>query len=483
MISLSAVDENPMLLKKPSFDRLDLDNDKTAYRFGPAIQLAPDHFTKRPTKPGPVHHDGRPQQSQDKSEDHNAGHKFATMVVGNAGNTARTEPRSSNSLNRIGRNSLTSQSFAENVDNRFSEATGPKTAPTMTRAPPFPDSPPKETGSSSTQAPTSHVNSLSPVSPGDGQTWTSKSVPTTANIDRLAMSTERHSSEYTLHRDVPDAAQYGQLSKHDQQLSSGKFGKEKRGHKHQHHPVPSAEGSCGAVGDATDRNRNRMLNRPLREPARGGASNAAYRPRPESRSSNVSKHRPRNESLASSPLLRQQRVNISHEFTNGLATVVNQFTQRQNAALGEQKAKYHNYIRQLKRDLAEGSGVIAQQIAQINTHAEETKDLHMARQQLVSQMKDLESKLGASEERAKRLEEKYHVCKTHLNSAIQEQQDLYTRSKTHWEETIEQVRAMEKSRTSEGEMAVRKAEVIREQMTEKVRQAIAQNKSEVMEQD
>lgn len=161
--------------------------------------------------------------------------------------------------------------------------------------------------------------------------------------------------------------------------------------------------------------------------------------------------------------------------------MVNQFTQRQNAALGEQKAKYHNYIRQLKRDLAEGSGVIAQQIAQINTHAEETKDLHMARQQLVSQMKDLESKLGASEERAKRLEEKYHVCKTHLNSAIQEQQNLYTRSKTHWEETIEQVRAMEKSRTSEGEMAVRKAEVIREQMTEKVRQAIAQNKSEAME--
>lgn len=297
IISLSAVDENPMLLKKPSFGRLDLDNDKTAYRFGPAIQLAPDHFTKRPTKPGPLHHDDRPQQSQDKSpppptrEDHNAGHKFATMSVGNAGNTARTEPRPSNSLNRIGRHSLTSQSFAENIDNRFSEATGPKTAPTMTRAPPFPDSPPKETASSSTQAPTSHVNSLSPVSPGDGQTWTSKSVPTTANIDRLVMSTAHHSSEYTSHRDAPEATQYGQLSKHDQQLSSGKFVKENRSHKHQHHPVPSAEDSRGAVGDATDRNRNRMLNRPLREPAHGAPSKAAYRPRPESRSSNVSKHR------------------------------------------------------------------------------------------------------------------------------------------------------------------------------------------------
>ena len=164
-----------------------------------------------------------------------------------------------------------------------------------------------------------------------------------------------------------------------------------------------------------------------------------------------------------------------------MAGVINQYTHQQSAALEEQKAKYHNYIRRLKRELAEGSGVIAQQIAQIDAHAKETRDLQAARQQLESQLKDIEAKLATSEDRARKLEEKYHVCKTHLNSAIQEQQDLYIRSKKQWGETIEQVRTMEKSQTSEAEMAVRKAEVIREQMVEKVRQAIAQNKSEALE--
>jgi thioesterase domain-containing protein len=89
--------------------------------------------------------------------------------------------------------------------------------------------------------------------------------------------------------------------------------------------------------------------------------------------------------------------------------------------------------------------------------------------------------LSASEDRARRLEEKYRSCKMHLNSAIQEQQDLYTRSKKQWEETLEKVRTMEKSQRAGAEMAVRKAEVLREQMMEKVRQTVAQNKSEALE--
>ncbi|KAL2018267.1 hypothetical protein VTK56DRAFT_1021 [Thermocarpiscus australiensis] len=164
-----------------------------------------------------------------------------------------------------------------------------------------------------------------------------------------------------------------------------------------------------------------------------------------------------------------------------MAGVINQFTQQQNAALDEQRAKYHKYIKRLKRDLAEDSGVIARQADQINTQAKEIEHLRASNEQLAIEMRDIEAKLEASEDRTKRLEEKYHLCKTHLNSAIQEQQDLYTRSKKQWEETIEKVRAIEKAHNSEAEKTVRRAEAIREQMMEKVRQTIAQNKSEALE--
>ena len=180
-------------------------------------------------------------------------------------------------------------------------------------------------------------------------------------------------------------------------------------------------------------------------------------------------------------MVRQRRANISHEFTNGLAGVINQFTHQQNAALEEQKAKYHKCIKRLKRELADESSVVAQQASQIDAQTNKIEVLQESKEQMTSQLEDIEAKLGASEDRARRLEEKYRACKNHLNSAIQEQQDLYTRSKNHWSEAIEQVRAMEKSQHTETEMVVRKAEVLREQMLEKVRETIAQNKVESLE--
>ncbi|AEO58812.1 hypothetical protein MYCTH_2306433 [Thermothelomyces thermophilus ATCC 42464] len=177
----------------------------------------------------------------------------------------------------------------------------------------------------------------------------------------------------------------------------------------------------------------------------------------------------------------QRRAKISHEFTTEIAGVINQFTQQQSAAIEEQKAKYHKYIKRLKRELVEESGVITQQMSQIDAQANRIEDLQNSKEHVESQMKEIKAKLEASESRIRRLEEKYRACKTHLNSAIQEQQDLYTRSKKQWEDTIEEVRRIEKSRNLETEMTVRKAEAVREQMMEKVRQTIAQSKSEAVE--
>ncbi len=180
-------------------------------------------------------------------------------------------------------------------------------------------------------------------------------------------------------------------------------------------------------------------------------------------------------------MVRQRRVNISHEFTTGMAGVINQFTHQQNAALEEQKAKYHKYIRRLKREFAEESEVLVRQISELDAQAKNIKGLEESKVQQASQLQEIGAKLEASEVRARRLEDKYQTCKTHLNSAIQEQQNLYTRSKQQWGEALAQVRAMEKAQSVETEMAVQKAEAIREEMIEKVRQVISQNKVEASE--
>ncbi|KAG7286096.1 hypothetical protein NEMBOFW57_008399 [Staphylotrichum longicolle] len=180
-------------------------------------------------------------------------------------------------------------------------------------------------------------------------------------------------------------------------------------------------------------------------------------------------------------MVRQRRVNISHEFTTGMAGVINQFTHQQNAALEEQKAKYHKYIKRLKKDLSQESAVVARQVSEIDAQSKDLEALQESKEHMASQLRDIKAKLRASDDHARKLEEKYHACKTHLNSAIQEQQDLYTRSKEQWDEALRQVRAMGKSQSVETEMAVQKAEVIREKMIEKVRQTIAQSKSEAMD--
>jgi hypothetical protein len=180
-------------------------------------------------------------------------------------------------------------------------------------------------------------------------------------------------------------------------------------------------------------------------------------------------------------MVRQRRVNISHEFTTGMAGVINQFTHQQNAALEEQKAKYHKYIRRLERELAEESSIVARQMAELDGQVKFINGIQESKEDLERQLLEVGVKLESSEDRTRKLEEKYHACKTHLNSAIQEQQSLYTFSKQHCDEALNQMRALDKSRSTEAEMAVRKAEIIREEMMEKVRQVISENKAEALE--
>ncbi len=176
-------------------------------------------------------------------------------------------------------------------------------------------------------------------------------------------------------------------------------------------------------------------------------------------------------------MIHQRRTDVSYAFTTHMADVINQFTHQQHDALEEQKTKYHKYIKRLRNDLDVKSEVVAKQASQIAAQTDDIRDLGASNEQLTSQLHDLTAKLSHS----RKMDEKYELCKAHLNKALLEQQDLYTRSKKQQEDALEEIRAMEKSQSAKAEEVVRNAEMIRAAMMEKVRQAVAQNKSEAVE--
>ena len=186
-------------------------------------------------------------------------------------------------------------------------------------------------------------------------------------------------------------------------------------------------------------------------------------------------------------MIRQRRVNISHEFTTGMADAINQFTHQQNEALEEQRTKYHKYVKQLRKDLDVHSDTVAKQASQIEAQTGDIQSLEESNKQLTGQLHDLTAKLDESSDRARNLKEKYTIFKAHYNSAILEQQELYQRSKKKCEDTLEEMRRMQTSQSFDAgkavEEAVRNAEVIREDMIAKVRQAVAQNKTEAAERE
>ncbi|KAL2260964.1 hypothetical protein VTK26DRAFT_4901 [Humicola hyalothermophila] len=472
--------ERPCILQKaPAEDR--------GYRYGPAIQLAPDQFTKRPIKPAPLTQDDLPQPLRNKLSplssqvDDSAGSSFpcsgrahsgkavpSTFPVNESPDRARDQPRETPYRNSDG--AKISQSAVAGTG-QTQDARG---------KPPFPNSPPVEAARSCHRSPVVENTVQFPTVPCGGQPKTQHPAAGPTNADTPMPGQGHPLPEHGGHNGHLPVLRH-QLPKHALQAQPRNIEhKEGDSDRHHDHKLPGGDYRPSMAGSAA-RVRSQPVNRLLKETAPIKSTMPTARTRPGSRGSNVSKQRSKNGSLASSPLLRQRRTDISHEFTTELAGIINEFTQQQSSALEEQRARYHKIIKSLKHDLSDGSRVIAQQIAKLNAQDKQIKNLQESKEQLEAQMKDIEAKLGASEDRAGRLEEKYHICKAHLNSAIQEQQDLYKRSKKQWEEAIDQVRAMKEAQTSEGDMAVRKAEVIREQMMEKVRHIVAQHKSEAMD--
>ncbi|KAL2134431.1 hypothetical protein VTI74DRAFT_203 [Chaetomium olivicolor] len=465
--------EESLLLDRPSIVSKPPDLEK-CYEYGPAVQLAPDQFTKMPVKQASIYHDERPSPSKVESSPRavrdvsGSAPRFPSLGGTKLRNTINGAVLSVDPLQRGSTQSTTQSHGMENNNAGFHGTSEARKMPPMLGKPPFPDSPSTEQPVPVQSRPV-QVADTSRTTLGEGKTKAHTLLKSHPDVTEFPLRQGHHASLPVANDGDRNAIHHYEPSTHGQQPSGNQ---EKQDHK------ISTESSRHPLDDFADRARLQTVNRPVDDMANARPVRAVHRHRPDSRSSHVSKQRSRCGSLASSPMVRQRRVNINHEFTTGIAGVINQFTQQQNAALEEQRTKYHKYIKRLKRELEEASGITACQVSQLNAQAGKIKEIEASREHMANQLQDLETKLGASEDRSRRLEEKYHACKKHLNSAIQEQQDLYLRSKKQWGEVIEQVKAMEKAQSAETEMIVQKAEVIREQMIEKVRQVIAQNRSE-----
>jgi len=187
------------------------------------------------------------------------------------------------------------------------------------------------------------------------------------------------------------------------------------------------------------------------------------------------------ESPGLSPTPPEEQVKISREFTTNMAGVINKFTTTQNNAIQLTKDHYKKKIRQLDREIAKATKVVKEQRAQLHDQNEEIKELQVSENSLKEKLHQIEAEVSASKERASKIEEKYRACKQHLNAAIEEQQSLYTRSKTLCDKTIEELRTKEREQNFSMEKMRQKAEAVREQMMERVRQVVAQNKQEARE--
>lgn len=483
-------------LKKPSVKPPDFDK---GYTLAPAMPFAPGQFTRRLVNPAPLHQADQPHQTPNRSppctsRDPKLRSYFPTQDSEPAESAVGGESVASGLSNRsLGKLVIASQPPAETGIDRSHKATAPKGSQPLGQ-PPFQNSSPNCAARLPFQIGDTQIKIGCSFNPSARPTLDQTSVIPPANVNEHMGNPDPNIGHAAQHssQGVASDHQFFECSQH---AHFGETEKGKEASRGPHAPLPSAD-SRNSAWHATYRSQAPMVNRPLRDMAQERQSKPTHQLRPDSRGSNVSKtrlgsnsshrvvrdldrmERAGSGSLTSSPMSQQRRLNISHEFTTGMAGVINEFTQQQNAALREQKARYHKYIKRLQRDLAERSEVIAQQISQIDAQREEVKDLQASEERLNGKVKDMEAKLTASEDRVRRLEEKYHIYRTHLNSAIQEQQDLYTLSKKQCQEAIDHVRTIEKAQKAEAEMAVRKAEVIREQMTEKIRQAITQNKSE-----
>ncbi|KAH8897089.1 hypothetical protein GQ53DRAFT_887238, partial [Thozetella sp. PMI_491] len=172
---------------------------------------------------------------------------------------------------------------------------------------------------------------------------------------------------------------------------------------------------------------------------------------------------------------------ITRKYSNSLAHSWNEFTVAMTSWAETELAKAEGRIAELDNGLKRKSQQVCEYANTLQARDRQIEELRKANDGLSTQLEQTASQLDQSSARVKSVEGKCLAYKKHLNAAIDEQQTLYSRSKEQCKKAIDEIRASEQRHRTSMEHTKKNAEAVREQMSHRLQQTIAQNKQETVE--
>jgi hypothetical protein len=172
------------------------------------------------------------------------------------------------------------------------------------------------------------------------------------------------------------------------------------------------------------------------------------------------------------------KLDMVKQFGSHFANSWNSYVQDVNKAEEELEAEFLYRLDKLRRKNEDQAQQIKCYLQRVDSQARAIDSLEEEKEELLVHVANTDGKLQRCSDRVQKLDEKCRSYRNRLNEAVEEQQQLYTRSKKACQDAIDQMRAQGQLQASSLELARQKAESLREQLLEKVRVAVAQSKEE-----
>lgn len=218
--------------------------------------------------------------------------------------------------------------------------------------------------------------------------------------------------------------------------------------------------------------RNKSLTRPI--PAQCLADEAATTTRPNSRASNISKHRvqPSHRRRGETPTREQQTAHLK-KFADSWNT--NFLYNQQLLDRWEQK------ITMLEKHIENQDSTIEQCYRDIEVRDETINTLSKEIEEQHTQAQTVQDEIATASAARKKLEDKLRLCRSRLNDAIKEQQQLFLKCRERFQETTECIREESRVHQDSLEKATANMEVVRGKIKQEVAAVINDVTSQINE--
>ena len=507
--ALDYTDFSNMLIEKPSF-AFPSREPGGGYKYGPAAPITAANFTRLPRQIASFHpfEGAQPSRRQQNGQGHSAitSTLHATEPSNGVRNTLRRSQAAamSPSTGSLASNDLEPPLNSEiNTEARHQRV---RDRPIHISKPPFPEMSPVEDMEPSRSEPWLHEVSKSPANP----VIKPLDAPLQDSQNHVSLTQEPDSGTYSPKQTwdhVHAIADFNMLPAMESAEARRRSARSPNVPPYRHDML-AMDPSCTKRKSSDRRPLSRrvvplrhdnakMATRPQKDPEREPRT-VFERPlgRPTSRSSNVSKRRSTfvtqsspasdlaGEPRGDSPAHSIGQTRLTSKFANDIASAFNGYTQRHKKEHDKKVQKMEEALKRLRKERSEALTAAHEYKTQVESQKKRIEKLETSKKPMEDQINSLKLEAVTTAERIARAEEKYHTCKDHLNSAIEEQQELYSRSKRECDDAIQQIQQLERAHAEQNaSMAdvAKRVDATREDMLEKVGQVVAQSNEEIRE--